>query len=60
MNPKLAMLFGAVPLAWEGEKRIDGDSILKGVNLWYNQATPLMQSACDNTVGARKVVLIIQ
>jgi hypothetical protein len=54
--PKTAMLVGAPHVAWEGGKRIDGDSVLKGVSLWYNQATPLMQSACDTSVGARKVM----
>jgi hypothetical protein len=54
--PKLAFLVGASPKAWEDEKKADGDSVLKGVDLWYIQATPLMQSACDNAVGARKVM----
>jgi hypothetical protein len=60
VHPKLALLVGCVPLVWEGGKRIDGDSVLKGLNVWYNQATPLMQRACANAVGARKVVLIPQ
>jgi hypothetical protein len=50
------LLFGATPKAWEDGKRVDGDSVLKGMNLWYSKATPLMQSACDNAVGARKVM----
>jgi hypothetical protein len=53
--PKFAMLAGWIPMAWEGGKKIDGGSILQSMNLWYNQATPLMQSACNNAVGARKV-----
>jgi hypothetical protein len=55
--PKLAVMTGIVPYPWEGGKRVDGDSVLKGMSLWYNQATPLMQSACDAAVGARKVML---
>jgi hypothetical protein len=54
--PKLALLVGASSRAWEDEKKPDGDSVLKGMNLWYIQATPLMQSSCDNAVGARKVM----
>jgi hypothetical protein len=54
--PKIAVMTGLVPLAWEGEKRADGSSTFKAVSLWYTQATPLMQSACDTTVGARKVL----
>jgi hypothetical protein len=56
--PKLSLLGGSSTKAWEGEKKADGDSVLKGMNLWYIRATPLMQSACDNAVGARKVILI--
>jgi hypothetical protein len=55
--PKFVMLIGASPKAWGDGKKVDGDSVLKGMNLWYIQATPLMQSACDNAVGARKVML---
>jgi hypothetical protein len=55
--PKLMMLIGVIPPAWVGGKKVDGDSILKGMRLWHNQAIPLMQSACDNAVGARKVIL---
>jgi hypothetical protein len=51
-----ALLVGASNRTWEDEKKPDGDSVLKGLNLWYIQATPLMQSACDNAVGARKVM----
>jgi hypothetical protein len=54
--PKLSLLVGASSKAWGDENNPDGDSVLKGMNLWYIQATPLMQSACDNAVGARKVV----
>jgi hypothetical protein len=50
---------GVIPSMWEGGEKFGGDSILKGMNIWYNQATPLMQSACDGAVGARKVLLII-
>jgi hypothetical protein len=57
--PKLIMLVGATPKAWEGETRLDGNSVLKGMNLCCNQAIPLIQSACDNAVGARKVMLTI-
>jgi hypothetical protein len=59
LYPKLLMLAGLVAQAWEGGKKFDGDSVLKGMGLWHNQATPLMQSACDNAVGARKVMQII-
>jgi hypothetical protein len=54
--PKLIVLVSASTRAWEDGKKPDGDSVLKGMNLWYIQATPLMQSACDNAVGARKVM----
>jgi hypothetical protein len=54
--PKMVFLVGVSAKAWEDEKKPDGDSVLKGMNLWYIQATPLMQSACDNAVGARKVM----
>jgi hypothetical protein len=54
--PKLGLLVGSSSKAWEEGKKADGDSVLKGMNLWYIQATPLMQSACDNAVGARKVM----
>jgi hypothetical protein len=56
LYPKLLMLIGAIPPAWTGGKKVDGDSVLKGMRLWHNQAIPLMQSACDNAVGARKVI----
>jgi hypothetical protein len=59
LYPKLAVMSGIVPFSWEGGKRADGDSVFKGMSLWYNQATPLMQSACDTAVGARKVVLML-
>jgi hypothetical protein len=48
------MLLGAHPRAWNDGK-IDSAARFKGMTLWYNQATPLMQRACDNAVGARKV-----
>jgi hypothetical protein len=54
--PKLVFFVGASSRAWEDAKKADGDSVLKGMNLWYIQATPLVQSACDNAVGARKVM----
>jgi hypothetical protein len=54
--PKLMFLVGLSTRAWEDEKKADGDSVLKGMDLWYIQATPLMQSACDSAVGARKVM----
>jgi hypothetical protein len=57
---KLMMLIGSTPPAWAGGKKVDGDSVLKGMSLWHNQALSLMQSACDNAVGARKVILIVQ
>jgi hypothetical protein len=57
--PKMAVMAGLVPFPWEGGKRVDSDSIFKGVSMWYNQATPLMQSACDTAVGARKVMLML-
>jgi hypothetical protein len=56
---KLMMLVGIIPPPWQAGKIVDGDSVLKGMSLWYNQATPLMQSACDNAVGARKVKLTL-
>jgi hypothetical protein len=52
---KMAVMIGLVPFSWEGGKRVTGDSVLKGMSLWCNQAVPLMQSACDTAVGARKV-----
>jgi hypothetical protein len=55
--PKLVVLAGGTSKAWEDGKRPDGLSVLKGMSLWCSQATPLMQSACDNAVGARKVML---
>jgi hypothetical protein len=58
--PKMMMLIGAISAAWAGGKKIDGDSVLKGMSMWHNQAIPLMQSACDNAVGARKVIQIVQ
>jgi hypothetical protein len=54
--PKTAVMVGYVPFSWEGGKRIDGDSVFKGMSLWYNQAMPLVQNACDTAVGARKVM----
>jgi hypothetical protein len=57
--PKTAVLNGMVVSSWEGGKRADGDSVFKGMSLWYNQAMPLMQSACDTSVGARKVTLLL-
>jgi hypothetical protein len=59
LYPKLAVMSGIVPFPWEGGKRVDGDSVFKGMSLWYDQATPLMQSACDTSVGARKVMLVL-
>jgi hypothetical protein len=56
LYPKVMMLVGVALAAWAGGKKVDGDSVLKGMSLWHNQAIPLMQSACDNTVGARKVI----
>jgi hypothetical protein len=53
--PKFLMIAGIMPMLWDGGKRVSGDSVLKGMTVWYNGATPLMQSACDNAVGARKV-----
>jgi hypothetical protein len=58
LHSKLVVALGVSPSRWEGGKKIDGDSVLKGMNIWYNQATPLMQSACDGAIGARKVLLI--
>jgi hypothetical protein len=55
--PKVAMMCGYVPLAWEGNKMIEGGSIFKGLSLWYKQAVPLLQSACDTATGARKVII---
>jgi hypothetical protein len=55
--PKVVFLVGASAKAWEDGKKTDGDSVLKGTNLWYSKATPLMQSACDTAVGARKVII---
>jgi hypothetical protein len=54
--PKLIFLVGASTTVWGDEKKPDGDSVLKCMNLWYIQAIPLVQSACDNAVGARKVM----
>jgi hypothetical protein len=55
--PKLMVLFYIIPMVWDGAKKFDADSVFKGLSIWYNEATPLMQSACDNAVGARKVML---
>jgi hypothetical protein len=55
--PKLVFFAGVTPRDWERGKKVDGVSVLKGMSLWYSQATPLMQSACDNAIGARKVML---
>jgi hypothetical protein len=60
LYPKVMMLIGVIPPAWAGGEKIDSDSVLKGMGLWRNQAIPLMQSACDSAVGARKVILIVQ
>jgi hypothetical protein len=57
--PKMVFFVGATSKAWEDGKKVDGDSVLKAMNLWYSQATPLMQSACDNAVGARKVTMVV-
>jgi hypothetical protein len=58
--PKAAVMQGLVPTVfWEGGGKVDGDSVFKGVSLWYNQGTPLMQIACDKAVGARKVMLVL-
>ena len=57
--PKLAVMIGVTPHLWEGEKRVDGDSVFKAVSVWCGQAVPLMQSVCDKAVGARKVLLIL-
>jgi hypothetical protein len=59
LYPKVAVLTGHIPMAYEGGERADNDTVFKGMSLWYNQATPLMQSACDTAVGARKVRLIL-
>jgi hypothetical protein len=56
--PKVTFLVGATPKAWDDGKKADSESALKGMNLWCSQATPLMQSACDNAAGARKVILV--
>jgi hypothetical protein len=58
--PKVMMLLGVIPPAWAGGKKVEGGSVVKGMSMWRNQAMPLMQSACDNAVGARKVILIVQ
>jgi hypothetical protein len=55
LYPKTAMMMGVIPMQWDGGKRVTGDSVFKAATLWYNQGLPLMQSACDTTVGARKV-----
>jgi hypothetical protein len=57
---KATVMCGIIPtVLWEGGGRVDGDSVFKGVSLWYNQGTPLMQIACDKAVGARKVILVL-
>jgi hypothetical protein len=53
--PKYAVMIGLVPFPWEDGKRVDDDSVFKGMSLWNNQGVPLMQRACDTAVGARKV-----
>jgi hypothetical protein len=58
--PKAVVMHGLIPsVFWEGGKRVDGDTVFKGMSLWYNQGTPLMQIACDKAVGARKVILVL-
>jgi hypothetical protein len=57
--PRTAVMLGVVPFPWEGGKRVTGDTVFKGASLWYNETMPLMQSACDAAVGARKVVLML-
>jgi hypothetical protein len=57
--PKLVVIAGVVPFLWENGKRVDGESVYKGISLWYNQGMPLMQSGCDAAVGARKVMMIL-
>jgi hypothetical protein len=53
--PKIAVMNGLVPYAWEGGKRATGDSVFKGLTLlWIKQGLPMVQSACDAAVGARK------
>jgi hypothetical protein len=52
---KMAVMMGLVPFPWEGGKRVTGDSVFKALTLWCNQGVPLLQSACDKAVGARKV-----
>jgi hypothetical protein len=52
--PKVVFLVGVTPKAWEDGKKADGGSVLKGMSMWCSQAIPLMQSTCDNAVGARK------
>jgi hypothetical protein len=56
--PKLMVMAGVVPFPWENGKRVDGESVYKGISVWYNQGMPLMQSACDAAVGARKVTMV--
>jgi hypothetical protein len=55
LYPKMAVMMGFVCFPWEGGKRVTGDSVFKALTLWCNQGVPLMQSACDTAVGARKV-----
>jgi hypothetical protein len=58
--PKAVVMKGIIPTyLWEGGGKVDGDTVFKGVSLWYNQGTPLMQIACDTAVGARKVMLVL-
>jgi hypothetical protein len=53
--PKLCVMTGLIVMPWEGGKRVTGDSVFKVTTMYCNQAVPLMQSACDTAVGARKV-----
>jgi hypothetical protein len=56
--PKIAVMCGLVPFSWEGGKRVTGKLWYEGMSIWYNQVVPLIQSACDTAVGARKVMLL--
>jgi hypothetical protein len=56
--PKFVMLVGIMPMSWDGGKKVSADSVFKGFSMWHNECKPLLQSACDNAVGARKVRIL--
>jgi hypothetical protein len=54
--PKTMVLFGNVPQAFDGGRVVDYDTIYAGILLNRDKAQPLYAKACENAVGARKVL----